>query len=165
MTDLAQARFDIHDLVLQYCRAIDRRDFAAVREVYSSDGVDHHTGFSGPADDYVAWVRERLADFTGTMHIAGNHLSWVDGDHAVAETYGTAVHWGEPGDSPAVNFTSGFRYVDRLCVEGGRWRIAERFAIREWTRSEAGRWISAEAAGPRSVAGEDLVLRLVEGLG
>lgn len=161
MSDLRSAKHDIHELVLQYCRAIDRRDFAAVRAVYASDGVDHHTGFSGAADDYVAWVRERLADFTGTMHIAANHLSWVVGDAAVAETYGTAVHWGEPSDSPARNFTSGFRYVDRLRVEGGEWRIVERFAIREWTRSEAGRWMTPEAAGPRSTAGDDLVLRLV----
>ncbi|MFD4422911.1 nuclear transport factor 2 family protein [Agromyces sp. NPDC058484] len=155
---------EISDLVLRYCRAIDRRDFAAVRAVYTDDGFDHHTGFSGSADDFVAWVRERLMSFEGTMHLVGNHLSWVAGDAAVAETYGTAVHWGVPREEPRSNFTSGFRYIDRLRRTRAGWRIVERFAVREWTRSDAGRLLDAEASGPQEKAGEDLVARLVDRL-
>lgn len=139
----------IHDTVLRYCRAVDRLDYDGIRAVYADDGVDHHTGFSGPADDYVAWLRGLMPRLDGTMHLIGNHLAEVDGDQAVAETYGTAVHWGTPGDDASLNFTSGFRYVDHFVRTDAGWRIRERFAVREWTRSDAGRMAPPRAEGPR----------------
>lgn len=145
----AEDRAAIHRLVLRYCRAVDRADWAGVRAVYAHDGVDHHTGFSGSADAYVAWLRERTAAFDGTMHLAGNHLVELNGDHAVAETYGTAVHWGAPHDDPTRNFTSGFRYLDHVRRDPEGWRIVERIAVREWTRADAGRIVPAEGSGPR----------------
>ena len=125
----------IHEVVLRYCRGVDRLDLALVRSCYHADGVDHHTGFTGSADDYVAWIDVGLRRFSGTMHLIGNHLSDVQGGTAYAETYGTAHHWGEPLADPTLNFTSAFRYVDRFERRDGQWRIAERFAVREWTRA------------------------------
>ncbi len=142
-------RREIHELVLRYCRAVDRLDFPGIRAVYAPDGVDHHTGFSGSADDYVAWLAGLLPRLDGTMHLVGNHLAEISGDDAVAETYGTAVHWGTPSDDPRRNFTSGFRYVDHLVRTEAGWRIRERFAVREWTRSDAGRLLAPEDDGPR----------------
>jgi SnoaL-like domain len=139
----------IHDVVLRYCRGVDRLDFDLVRTAYHPDGVDHHTGFSGPVDDYIAWVEPLLRGFDGTMHLTGNHMAEPAGDHALAETYGTAVHWGTPADDPRRNFTSGFRYVDHMARRDGRWAIVERFAVREWTRSDVGVRIAPEGPGPR----------------
>jgi hypothetical protein len=158
-------REEIHDLVLSYCRAVDRLQYDDIRAAYAHEGVDHHTGFDGSADDYVAWLRRLLPHLDGTMHLVGNHLSEVRGDRAVAETYGTAVHWGSPADEPALNFTTGFRYVDRLVREDGVWRIAERWAVREWTRSDAGLRREPEATGPRgSRDRDDPVYRLLDDL-
>ena len=151
----------IHETVLRYCRSVDRLDFAGVRGVYTTDGVDHHTGFSGPTDEYVEWIRGKLATFEGTTHILSNHLSEVRHDEAVAQSYGTAVHWGSPRDHPARNFTTGFRYVDHFRREGGVWLIAERFAVREWTRQEIGTFVSAEAPGPRGRRDRDDPLHLL----
>ncbi|MEU4014710.1 nuclear transport factor 2 family protein [Microbacterium sp. NPDC028030] len=148
-------RQEIHDLVLRYCSAVDRADYLIVRGVYARDGVDHHTGFSGTADDYVAWLRERTAVFDGTMHIVGNHRVELFGDHAFAETYGTAVHWGRPSTDESLNFTSGFRYLDHMRREPDGWRIVERTAVREWTRSDAGRLREPEGEGPRGRRGPD----------
>ena len=159
-------REEIHDLVLSYCRAVDRLQYDDIRAVYARDGIDHHTGFDGTADDYVAWLRRLLPHLGGTMHIVGNHLSEVGGDRAVAETYGTAVHWGTPADEPALNFTTGFRYVDALVREDGAWRIAERWAMREWTRSDAGLRRDPEGAGPRgSRDRDDRIYQLLDDLG
>ena len=157
MNDLADLRDrqEIHDLVLRYCSAVDRADYSAVRAVYAHDGIDHHTGFSGAADDYVTWLRERTAVFDGTMHLVGNHRVELLGDHAFAETYGTAMHWGRPFDDPDRNFTSGFRYLDHLRRDPDGWRIVERTAVREWTRSDAGRLRSPEGTGPRGRRGPD----------
>ena len=150
-------RQEIHDLILRYCSGVDRADWSAVREVYAHDGIDHHTGFSGAADDYVFWLRERTAGFDGTMHLVGNHRVefFGGGSHAFAETYGTAVHWGEPFEDEALNFTSGFRYLDHLRHDPEGWRIVQRLAVREWTRSDAGRQRPPEGDGPRGRRGPD----------
>lgn len=139
---------EIHEVVLRYCRGIDRLDFDLVRSAYHPDGIDHHTGFDGTIDEYIGWVSTALSRFTGTMHVVSNHLAEVDGDVAVTETYGFAAHWGDPTDDPRRNFTSGFRYVDIMTREAGRWAIKQRWAIREWTRSDAGRLMPKEGEGP-----------------
>ncbi len=141
-------RVEIHDVVLRYCRGVDRLDFDLVRSAYHPDGIDHHTGFDGTVDEYIAWVATALRRFTGTMHVVANHLSEIDGDVAVSETYGFAAHWTDSSDDPRHNFTSGFRYVDLMTREAGRWAIRERWAVREWTRSDAGRLIPKEGSGP-----------------
>jgi hypothetical protein len=150
MTTLADLvdRQEIRDLLASYCHGVDRLDLTLVRSVYARDGIDHHTGFDGSADEYVAWLARGLPRLGGTQHLLGTHRCELFGDVALSETYGTAVHWGDPPDEPALNFTTGFRYVDRLVREGGAWRIGERFAVREWTRSDAGRRRTPEATGP-----------------
>jgi hypothetical protein len=155
-------RHQIHDVVLRYCRGIDRLDFALVRSAYHPDAIDHHTGFSGGVDDYIAWVEPLLrARLGGTMHIVANHLVELLGDTAISETYGTSVHWGEPYDDARVNFTTGVRFVDHMAWRDGRWAIAERWAVREWTRSDAGRLKRKEADGPSgSRDGQDPLIRL-----
>lgn len=148
-------RREIHETVLRYCRAVDRLDLPGVRAVYAADGVDHHTGFSGTADEFVAWLGRGLPFLDGTMHLLGNHLVELAGDQALAETYGTATHWAAPYDDPRRNFTSGFRYVDHFVRTDEGWRIRERFAVREWARSDAGRILEPDPSGPRAHRGED----------
>jgi hypothetical protein len=135
-------RQQIHDVVARYCQGIDRLDMDLVRSAYHPDGVDHHTGFDGTADEFVAWVGPQLADhLAGTMHVMGNHRVELFGDDALAETYVTAVHWTADG-----GFTTGARYVDHLAFREGRWAIAERWAVREWLRPEGG--VLKPADGP-----------------
>jgi hypothetical protein len=47
-------------------------------------------------------------------------------------------------------FVSGFRYVDRFERRDGAWRVAERWAVREWTRS-----IPADTVRPKEGVGPD----------
>jgi SnoaL-like domain len=149
MPSVYEDKAEIADVVLRYCRGVDRLDLPLIRSCYHDDGIDHHTGFDGDADRYVAWLSGLLPRFAGTMHMVGNQLVEVDGDVARCETYGTAHHWGEPVGDPTLNFVTGFRYVDRMERRGGQWRIAERWAVREWTRSIPAETVRAkEGAGP-----------------
>jgi hypothetical protein len=138
----------IAEVVLRYCRGVDRLDYPLIRSCYHDGAVDHHTGFDGDADEYVTWLEKVLPRFVGTMHLVGNQLIEVDGDLARAETYGTAHHWSDPPTNPSLNFVSGFRYVDDMERRNGEWRIAERWAVREWTRA-----IPAEVVRPKEAAG------------
>lgn len=136
---LLEDRQEIRDLVAAYCRAVDRLDLEALRSVYTPDGIDHHTGFDGTVDEFIAYLAGALPVLDGTQHMIGNHLAEIRGDEAVAETYGTAVHWGSPSDAASLNWTSGFRYVDHLVRTDAGWRVKERWAIREWAVTFAGR--------------------------
>jgi hypothetical protein len=138
----------IREVVLRYCRGIDRLDMELVRSCYHPDGVDHHTGFTGARDDYVRWVGTQLQQLELTQHVMANQLIELDGDLARSETYGTAYHLARPGGEGPASFTTGFRYVDRFERRDGEWRIAERFAVREWIRDEVHQRLAEPGAGP-----------------
>lgn len=125
----------IREVVLTYCRGIDRLDFDLVRSAYHPDAIDHHTGFDGNIDEYIAWVTPKLSAIGGTMHHIGNHLVELHGDHAISEAYSMSTHWGGPEGIGMINFTSGARFIDHMERRNGRWAIKERWAVREWTRS------------------------------
>ena len=139
----------IREVVMTYARGIDRLDFDLVRSAYHPDAIDHHTGFEGNIDEYIAWVKPKLSVIGGTMHHIGNHLVELHGDHAISEAYSMSTHWGGPEGVGMINFTSGARFIDHMERRNGRWAIKERGAVREWTRSDEGRFVDPESAGPR----------------
>ena len=50
-------RREIHDVVLTYCRGVDRGDLDLVRSVYHPDALDHHhTAFDGTVDEFIDWI-------------------------------------------------------------------------------------------------------------
>lgn len=138
----------IYEVILRYCRGIDRLDLELVRSCYHPGAVDHHTNFEGNRDEFVVWVEGALRLLAGTMHLVGNHLVEIDGDRARCETYCTAFHWADPANGTLENVTTGIRYVDRFERRGGEWLIAERFAFREWIRTEPNQRGADPAEGP-----------------
>jgi hypothetical protein len=101
----------IRELILGYCRGVDRFDLDLVRAAYHPGGVDHHTGFDGPVEEYIPSLGRVLPCLDGTMHLVANHLVEFNGARAVSETYGLAVHWGSRptirrSTSPAGSVTS-----------------------------------------------------------
>lgn len=159
------ARQEIQQVVFRYCRGIDRVDMDLVRSAYHSGAIDHHTGFEGELEDYLAWVEPALRRLGGTMHVVGNHLAEVQGDDAAVETYATAYHWGTGPEGAERSFTTGVRYVDHMKRLGGRWAIAERWAVREWIRHEATTPVDgADAITPHRTT-MDAIYRLRDRLG
>ena len=55
---------EIEEVVLRYCRGIDRRDFELVRSCYHPDARDRHGSFDGTVDEYVS---DRLCDMTSRV--------------------------------------------------------------------------------------------------
>ncbi|NUU20962.1 MAG: nuclear transport factor 2 family protein [Streptomycetaceae bacterium] len=132
----------IHEVVLRYCRGVDRMDLDLVRDCYHPDATDDHGSFSGGVDEFVGWIGRLLPRYTMTMHVVANHLVEFAGpDLARAETYGVAYHRSASPD-PRGNLSTGFRYIDDFARRGGAWRIARRVATTEWVRVDdhAGQW-------------------------
>ena len=137
---------EIRDVVMRYCRGIDRMDRQLVRSCYHADATDDHGSFSGGVDEFLVWVWPLLERYTLTMHFVGNLLVEVGDDVAAVETYGIAFHRSEDA-RPQLNLMTGFRYLDRFERRDGEWRIASRVAVTEWSRVDdaAGRFLPGTA--------------------
>jgi hypothetical protein len=142
--DLLLAEREIRNVVLRYCRGVDRMDEALVRSCYHADAVDSHGTFEGGVDAFVDWVWRVLGRYSMTMHVVANVLVEIDaerGDRARCESYGVAHHRTDNGLADG-NLTTGFRFIDtftrRAAGPGAapEWRIARRVAVTEWARPD-----------------------------
>ena len=136
---------EIHDLLMKYCRGVDRGDRNLIAEVFHPDGVDDHGDFVVNASDvpdlFVAMVKRSPK---GGMHFIGNILIELDGDTAYAESYFWAVKDVDRGDGSVIRIRAG-RYVDRLERRGGKWQVHERVLVDEFNRIDS----VSESIGPR----------------
>lgn len=139
MGDTLQTLIDkqaLAELVLTYCRAIDRRDFPLLRSLYHDDAVDDHGAmFCGSADEYLAWLPPVLAQFENTAHSLSNMLFVVDGAHAQGELYALAYH--RTRAPPAREIVIGGRYFDRYERRDAVWKFCRRSLALDWCRVTA----------------------------
>ena len=136
------AEAEIRRVNASYCRGIDRLDLELVRACYHPDATDEHGSFSGTVDEFIEWLARLLRRYRWTMHILGQQFVQFDTPtSARVETYGVSFHEGDD-DVPRLNLTTGFRFVDRFESIDGRWAIARRVAVTEWSRANdpTGRW-------------------------
>ena len=127
------AKQDIRELVLQYCRAIDRRDFDLLATLYADNARDDHGAlFSGSGAEYVAWVPGILQKMIVTSHQVMNHYIVVDGDYAEGEVYIQAYHLMDGRDGGRVHMTGGGRYLDKYQKNDGRWQFLHRKIVADY---------------------------------
>jgi hypothetical protein len=128
---------EIHDVLMRYCRGVDRRDVAIVRSIYHPDSHDDHGYWRGNGLDFAAFVVDRLTKAnSATTHSVTNVLVEVDGNvaHCESQVVATLVRRGDPVTVDAM----GARYLDRMTRREGHWRIQERTVVLDWHRTE--RW-------------------------
>ena len=136
-TDQLQEFLDreaIRDLVWRYCRAVDRRDFSALRELYHPDALDEHGGmFQGPAQAFVDKLPEIMAAMEVVWHMTGNMLIEVRGDEAEGEIYTWSYHRADLGSGPQ-DLIVGGRYLDRYRRQDGQWKFQHRKIVMDWNQ-------------------------------
>ena len=129
-------KFTLHELVLTYCRAVDRRDYALLATLYHEDAIDDHGGmFCGSAKDYIAWLPSMVQHFELTRHDITNALFAVDGNDANGELYTIAYH--RTHAPKAREIIIGGRYVDRYQKRNGVWRFLYRSLVFDWKETRA----------------------------
>jgi ketosteroid isomerase-like protein len=125
---------EIHDVLLRWCRGIDRGDEALMASCYHADAIDEHgsTNYTGETAAH-GYISKHKRVFKRHMHLTLNALIEVDadGERATSESYFVASL--VPNQSgPEALMLAGGRYLDRLERRGGDWRIAHRHMIMEW---------------------------------
>lgn len=152
MSDLQQLldKDAIRDLVLRYCRAIDRRDYDALAELYHDDATDDHSPmYQGSAKGYLEWLPSMLETMTVTSHMVQNHLIVVDGDRAEGEVSMISYHLTRDPDGADIEIVIGGRYLDHYEKRDAVWRFARRKIVMDWNQIQPSlcQWDSPLVAG------------------
>ncbi|HZO80575.1 MAG TPA: nuclear transport factor 2 family protein [Candidatus Binataceae bacterium] len=125
---------EIHEVLMRYCRGIDRCDAELLRSVYHPDASDNHGLFVGKAVDFIRWALEGLKRDLSTKHYVTNELVELRGDVAHVESYLLAIHHRTAREGGLVDLVMAGRYVDRFERRNGEWKIADRKVILDWAR-------------------------------
>jgi hypothetical protein len=156
------AREQIRDVLLNYCRGVDRMDWEGVRRCFHDDAIDEHGLYSGSIDGFIDFFRAwSAAQYRMAMHLLGNIAIHVQGHQAVTEAYclsfmsvsaervasrdfrrllddDTARYVDARRDAQSWQLTLGLRLIDRFEQRGAQapWLIAHRVVLHEWNRLE-----------------------------
>jgi hypothetical protein len=132
----------IAELVFTYSRAVDRKDFALLRTLYTADGYDDHGGlYRGSANGYVDWLEQAMRTCDVTTHSVQNHLIAVHGaDAAEGEVYVTAYHRLHDGKGGFNELVEGLRYLDQYRKSDGRWQFQRRTLVNDWAQVGPAFW-------------------------
>ena len=124
---------EIRQAMYSYARGTDRCHRELIEAGYHDDAWDHHGNFQGDRDFVVDTIAANLGGATNSMHHLGNILIELLGDLANVETYFMACQTLEQEGKSYTRMRAG-RYLDRFERRDGRWRIARRMVIDDWSR-------------------------------
>lgn len=128
ISDLAD-RQAITEVLIRYCRAVDRLDVELLTSVYHLDAIDDHGGWVGDAPTFVAQAKRFMTKhFEASQHRLSNISIELDGDIAYVESYVLATHvLADNGIE-----VGGARYVDRFERRQSDWRISHRTVVMDY---------------------------------
>jgi hypothetical protein len=161
------ARTEIHDVLLRYCRGLDRVDMSMVRGAFHKDAYIHfpESLHVGGVEGFFDFLAAEMPRFERTMHNLGNSLIEFDGpDTAYVETYLNADHQGSERHhwkNETVKLWA--RYFDRFERRDGVWLIAERRLMVDWMyRYPKEGWFDdhPDASGSRREANDPVLLKV-----
>jgi hypothetical protein len=139
MNEPVQALLDkqsIYEVLVTYCRGVDRCDEDLIRSAFHEDSYDDHGYWKGPGHELAPFLADRLRNVnSATTHSITNVLIELDGDLArsEAQVYATLIR---KGSEPVEVDVVGARYLDRLSRRGGTWRIEHRIVVLDWRKTE-----------------------------
>jgi hypothetical protein len=128
------AKEDIRDLVMAYSRAIDRKDFDLLEQLYHPGAADEHgCNPSGTAEEFFALMRTSTDAAVTLHHNITNHFIKIDGDLAEGEAYLIGYHVID-GAEGRYAFVMGARYLDKYSRVNGVWKFTNRRVLADWAK-------------------------------
>ncbi|WP_286149473.1 nuclear transport factor 2 family protein [Mycobacterium sp. IS-1496] len=124
--------FQLRKLVHGYCRAVDRGDISALRDLYHHDGRDDHGAFSeGSVEDFLQELAAARPYLRSMQHHITTMNFAIDGDSAEGEIYSLATHTFMAGGRD-IDVLVGGRYLDRYEKRDAVWKFVERTIVTDW---------------------------------
>ncbi|MGB9227758.1 nuclear transport factor 2 family protein [Mycobacterium sp.] len=124
------ARQEITDCLTRFSRGMDRFDRDLFLSAFHPDAEIAAGDFVGGPADLYQWAHNMHEQGQiATQHNLLNNTCDVDGEIAHSETY----YLFAARNLDESNWIAGGRYFDRLERRGGRWRIALRTNVIEWS--------------------------------
>jgi hypothetical protein len=149
------ARQQIHDCIMRYCRGVDHCDPDLALSAYHPDATDCHGFFAGTAAQFVDAAMQAGSMFEVIRHVICNEYVEFDQTNAnvaFAETVTIGCILTREGDEYRLAVSS-CRFLDRFEGRDGVWKIAARDLVLDW-----------ETEGPaRGLAGGPLTSGMVRG--
>ena len=122
-------RMEINNLLIDYCTAIDRGDFAQLREIFTAGAqIDYSAmgGAKGNLEEIIAYLEDVMPRFPATQHLIANSRVWIEGDRARARTMcHNPMVYSLPDEQQQTAFY-GLWYLDELVRTPQGWRIDQR---------------------------------------
>ncbi len=126
--------FQLRKLVHAYCRAVDRGDIAALRDLYHQDAVDAHGGFSTGSIDQFFEQLVAARPYIRTMQHNITTVNFAIAGHAAeGEIYTIAFHT-LAGKERDIDVVVGGRYLDKYEKRDSAWKLIERTIVTDWAR-------------------------------
>ena len=90
-------RAEIAELLVEYARCIDRRDWAGLQATYAEDGIMDHGAVAVGRDRVPELSESILKGVAGSHHHVGSPHVEIDGDTATTHSHYLATHIDEQG--------------------------------------------------------------------
>ena len=121
-------RGDVADLLGDYARAVDTKDWALFRSVFADGAKVDYTrayGIAGSPDEITEWISSLMTDefVPDTMHGLTNVTVSVDGDTAEASAYYINPDVMSDGEGGTYLLFNGGRYSTTAARTPGGWKF------------------------------------------
>ena len=134
---LLEDREAIRTLLVTIARGTDRYDSELLRGAIFADArLDMGGKAPMSGADFVAAIKPPAEPRPGRMHMVTNHSIDVAGDVAHAESHILSCQDQLVGGERKTRIRAG-RYLDRFERRDGRWGLAARTLVDEWSRIDA----------------------------
>ena len=131
-------RFEINDLLVRYCTALDSQNFDDFDEIFTPDAVIDYSamgGACGSVAEIAKWLKKTMANFPAYQHLIANSTVSIDGDRATARTMCHDPMVIDRGEGRSDVFVCGLWYVDELVRTPAGWRIRKRHEERGYVQN------------------------------
>jgi ketosteroid isomerase-like protein len=128
-------RMEIQNLMVDYCYAIDTKNWDALDKVFTPDAIIDYTEmapFRGTLAEVKAFLNESMSMIAASQHIISTSQIRIEGDRAYGKTVCT---------NPMVLkqnghlFTVGLWYRDEFVRTAEGWRIKSRYEENCWRQN------------------------------
>lgn len=120
-------RFEIQDLLVDYCYAVDDKNFDALDQYFTEDAVIDYSemvGVRGSLPEIKAFLRDSLGAIPMVQHAVMTSQYKIEGDQAETRTvcHNPMVVPGDDGKPQAIFF--GLWYIHQFRRTSAGWRIS-----------------------------------------